>query len=282
MSFIRNDFLTHYLKLLKHPFIKIIYRSLIAIAIAYLLLAGGLYLFQNKIIFHPEKLSTDYQFKFDQPFREITITSKLGNKLNGLVFSANISKPKGTILYFHGNADNIQRWGEYAIDLTSLGYTVIMFDYAGFGKSTGKISEDVLYRDSEDMWEWSKLNFTSVNFIIYGRSLGTAMALQLASIHPPKQLILETPFYQLVQNRFNFFTPFGLNYRFPNYEFLQKVNCPVTIFHGTNDPIIPFEESIKLKPFLKSGDKFIVIDKGGHKNLRDYQLYHQELAKILD
>lgn len=282
MNFIRNDFLTHYLKLLKHPISKIIYRSVIAIVVAYLLLAGGLYLFQDKIIFHPVELSADYQFKFDQPFLEITITSKLGNRLNGLVFSANIPKPKGTILYFHGNADNIQRWGEYVIDLTSLGYTVIMFDYAGFGKSTGKISEEVLYRDSEDIWEWSKLNLPSANFIIYGRSLGTAMALQLASIHSPTQLILETPFYQLVQNRFEFFTPFGLKYCFPNYEYIQKIDCPITIFHGTNDPIIPFEEAIKLKPLLKPGDKFIIIDKGGHKNLRDYQLYHKELARTLE
>ena len=268
--------------ILKRPFIKIIYRSAIAIVVVYLLLACGLYLFQNKIIFHPEKLTTDYQFKFDQPYQEITITSKLGNRLNVLVFSASIPKPKGTVLYFHGNADNIQRWGEYAIDLTSLGYTVIMFDYAGFGKSTGSISEETLYHDSEDIWEWSKLNVPSINFIIYGRSLGTAMALQLASIHSPKQLILETPFYQLKQNRFEFFIPFGLKYRFPNYEYIQKVTCPITIFHGTNDPIIPFEEAIKLKPLLKPEDKFIVIDKGGHKNLRDYQLYHQELAKILD
>ena len=267
---------------MKHPFIKIIYRSIIAILVAYLLLAGGLFLFQDRIIFHPVKLSDDYHFKFDQPFQEITITSKLGNKLNVLVFNANISEPKGTILYFHGNADNIQRWGEYAIDLTSLGYTVIMFDYSSFGKSTGKISEEVLYKDSEDIWEWSKLNFPSANFIIYGRSLGAAMALQLASIHPPDQLILETPFYQLVQDRFEFFIPFGLNYRFPNYEYIQKIDCPITIFHGTNDPIIPFEEALKLKPLLKPGDKFIIIDKGGHRNLRDYQLYHQELAKILD
>jgi len=267
---------------LKRSVIKIFYRSTIAIVVVYLLLAGGLYLFQDKIIFHPEKLLTDYQFKFDQPFLEITITSRLRNKLNVLVFNANISKPKGTILYFHGNADNIQRWGEYAIDLTSLGYTVIMFDYASFGKSTGSISEETLYHDSEDIWEWSKLNFPSINFIIYGRSLGTAMALQLASIHPPKQLILETPFYQLKQDRFKFFIPFGLKYRFPNYEYIQKITCPITIFHGTNDPIIPFEEAIKLKPLLKPGDKFIIIDKGGHRNLREYRLYHKELANILN
>ena len=267
---------------MKQPVIKIIFRSIIAIIIVYGLLAGGFYLFQDKIIFHPEKLTKDYQFSFDQPFWEITITSKLGNRLNGLVFSANTSKPKGTILYFHGNADNVQRWGEYAIDFTSLGYTVVMFDYAGFGKSTGKPSEDVMYHDSKDMWEWTKLNVPAANFIIYGRSLGTAIASQLASIHQPKQLLLETPFYELKQDRFKFFIPFGLEYRFPNYEFIQKINCPITIFQGTNDPIVPFEEALKLKPLLKPGDKFIVIDKGGHKNLRDYKIYHDELSKTLE
>jgi len=267
---------------LSRPFIKTIYRTAIVIIAVYFLLAAGLYLFQDKIIFHPEKLTQGYHFKFDQPFQEITITSKLGNKLNGLIFSPNIPKPKGTVLYFHGNADNIQRWGEYAIDFTSLGYTIIMFDYAGFGKSTGKPSEEVMYHDSEELWEWTKLNYPSSNFIIYGRSLGTAIASHLASIHLPKQLILETPFYELKQDRFQFFIPFGLKYRFPNHEFIQKINCPITIFQGTNDPIVPFEEALKLKPLLKPGDKFIVIDKGGHKNLRDYQLYHKKLAKLLE
>lgn len=247
-----------------------------------MIIVGGLYQFQDKIIFHPEKLSANYQFVFDQPFREITITSKLGNRLNGVVFSAKTSKPKGTVLYFHGNADNIQRWGEYAIDITSLGYTVIMFDYAGFGKSTGKPSEDVMYHNAEDLLEWAKLNFPSTNFIIYGRSLGTAIASNLASIHPPKKLILETPFYELKQDRFKFFIPFGLKYRFPNYEYIQKISCPITIFQGTNDPIVPYKEALKLKELLKPGDQFIVIDKGGHKNLRDYKLYHDVLAKTLE
>jgi fermentation-respiration switch protein FrsA (DUF1100 family) len=266
---------------LKNPIIKNIYRSVIAIVAIYLLLITGLFFFQDKIIFHPEKLSEDYHFNFDQPFQEITITSKHGNRLNGVVFGANVTPPKGTILYFHGNADNIQRWGEYAIDFTSLGYTVVMFDYAGFGKSTGKPSEKVLYLDSEDTREWTKLNFPSINFIIYGRSLGTAVALQLASNHQPKQLLLETPFYELKQDRFKFFIPFGLKYRFPNYEFIQKINCPITIFQGTNDPIVPFKEALKLKPLLKPVDRFIVIDKGGHKNLRDYKLYHDALSETL-
>ena len=142
---------------MKQPYLKIIYRSIGAIIITYLLLAGGLYVFQDKIIFHPVKLSKNYTYQFDQPFIEITITSHLGNKLNGLVFKANISRPKGTILYFHGNADNVQRWGQYAVDFTSLGYTVVMFDFAGFGKSTGAVSEKNLYLDSEDMWEWTKI-----------------------------------------------------------------------------------------------------------------------------
>ena len=211
-----------------------------------------------------------------------TIIYPAGDNLNGLIFKPGIHKPKGTILYFHGNADNLQRWGKYAVDFTSLGYTVVMFDFAGYGKSTGTPSEQILYSNSEDIWQWAKQNQLDTNLIIYGRSLGTALASQLASIHPPTQLILETPFYQFNQDRLKIFFPFGLKYQFPNYKYLPSVKIPITIIQGTNDWVVSLKSAEKLKPLLKPYDKFIVIENGSHKNLRDFDQYHKELAIILD
>jgi uncharacterized protein len=247
----------------------------------YLLLITVVYIFQDKIIFQADKLTPDYTFSFDQPFTEITIFARSGQTLNAIIFSTDSINPKGTILYFHGNADNIQRWGQYAVDFTSLGYNVLMIDYSGYGKSTGEPSEEVLYRDAEDTWQWAMRHLPVKNIIIYGRSLGTAVASQLASRHQPKQLILETPFYQLKQDHLKFLFPFGLKYQFANYKYLPEIKCPIAIFQGTNDRIVYYKSAAKLKPLLKAGDKFITIDQGSHKNLRQFEQYHRELARAL-
>ena len=263
------------------PKFKLLYKSILIIGLIYVLLTCGLYIYQDKIIFQADKLEESYEFKFEQPFSEVTIFTRSNNELSALIFNPDTGIPKGVILYFHGNADNMQRWGNYAVDFTSLGYTVLMIDFSGFGKSTGQPSEEVLYQDAEDTWQWALHHLKSKNFIIYGRSLGTAVAAQLATKHQPQQLILETPFYELIQDKMMLFFPFGLKYSFPNYRYLEDINCPVYIIQGTHDRVVSFESAKKLKPLLKPDDKFIIIEGGGHKNLRDFEKYHVELAKIL-
>ena len=259
------------------------YSKIIILLIAgYILITSVLYLMQDKIIFQADKLPADYEFEFKQEFAEVTIIPRIGHEINGLVFSADNSRLKGTVIYFHGNADNMQRWGEYAEDFTSLGYAVLIIDYSGYGKSMGSPSEETLYQDAEDTWQWAQHHLPSKEFIIYGRSLGAAVASQLASHHQPKQLILETPFYQLRQSRLSFFFPFGLKYQFANYKYLPEVESPVAIIHGTNDRIVSYKSAEKLKQYLKSDDIFITIEAGGHKDLREFKAYHLELAKLLD
>ena len=257
------------------------FKILILLIAGYILLAAGLYLLQDKIIFQAVRLPADYEFKFKQEFSEVTIVPRIGYEINSLIFSVDNAKLKGTVIYFHGNADNLQRWGEYAEDFTSLGYAVLMIDYSGYGKTKGVPSEEKLFQDAEDTWQWAQHHLPSKEFIIYGRSLGAAVASQLASKYQPKQLILETPFYQLVQSRLSFFFPFGLKYQFANHKYLPDVKCPITIIQGTNDQIVSYKSAEKLKPFLKPTDNFITIEDGGHKDLREFEKYHDVLLRIL-
>ncbi len=246
----------------------------------YLLLTAGLYVFQDRIIFQSKKLENDYTFAFKEPFHEIKIKTKNGF-INTLVFNPPIAESKGTILYFHGNADNLQRWGNYAVDFTKLGYQVVMIDYAGFGKTEGVASEKVLYQNAEDVWVWAQHHLKTKNFIIYGRSLGTGVASHLATKHKASQLILETPFYQLKQDRLKPFLPFGLKYEFPNYKNIPLIDYPITIIQGTNDWVVSAKSALKLKPLLKPTDNFFEIEGGGHKNLREFDEYHKILEDIL-
>jgi len=247
----------------------------------YLFIVTALFVFQEAIIFQGKTLEEDYVFEFNEPFAELEIKSSTGQSINTILFSPTTPQSKGTILYFHGNADNMQRWGRYAVDFTKLGYQVLMIDYTGFGKSEGTPTEVQLYQNAEDVWTWSQHHLKEKNFIIYGRSLGTGVAAHLAAQHKASQLILETPFYELAQDRYKPFFIFGLKHKFPNYKYLPQIDCPIAIIQGTNDWVVSLASAQKLIPLLKPTDNFFVIEGGGHKNLREFDEYHKILEKIL-
>ena len=240
--------------------------------------------FQKKIIFQPAKLHLDHPFNFEEPFQEFFIPIE-NQKINALYFKTRKDK-KGVILYLHGNADNLDRWGNYASDFTQRGYDVLMIDYRGYGKSDGKVSEKNIYNDAEAAYEWLTKNSENQQIIIYGRSLGSAPASYLAARHQAKTLILETPFENMDcvdDNKLPLMSYlFQTKVKFPNDEYLQKVDFPIFIFHGTDDFIVPYDCAKSLEKLLKPGDKFITIEGGGHKNLNEFDLYNTQLDLILN
>lgn len=252
---------------------------------AFLVVSIGFYLLQDKFVFQGKTLAEDYVFNFDQDFTEYFIPAGDKVKLNALLFKTSLPS-KGLILYFHGNADNLQRWGAYAVDFTSLGYDIFMIDYRGYGKSTGTPTEANLYKDALTVWSWSHSNIPSSRTILYGRSLGSAVASQLATIHTPYRLILETPFDELRGTLYAparpVLTAFPLRSQFPNKTFLPRVVCPITIIHGTDDWVVPLSSALQLKSLLKNGDQFEIIEGGGHRNLRDFENFHKVLAGALE
>lgn len=245
----------------------------------------GIYLFQSFIMFQPDGLKQRYVYQFDQPFEEHFIETEDGVTLNALLFSA--SEPsKGLILYFHGNADNMTRWGQYAVDFTSNGYDVLMIDYRGYGKSTGKASEKGLYKDGVATLKWAKSNLKFDKLYFYGRSLGAAVASNLAIKNTPDLLILETPFDDVTGTLSDAIKPakltYKLKYSFPNKEHIPQVNCKIVIFQGTKDRIVPLSSALRLKPLLKEGDEFFIIEKGRHRNLRKFEVYQEKLKTVLE
>jgi uncharacterized protein len=271
-----------YLKRFK-PTKRIILILVIA-ALLYVVVSVGFYIFQEKFIFQPKELSLDYSFQFSQPFKEFLIEVQEGVKLNAVFFTPPYES-KGLILYFHGNAGNLQRWGNYAIDFTQLGYEVLMIDYRGYGKSSGIPNEAAFYNDSKTVLQWCKENIKFSRLIIYGRSLGSAVATNLAATNTPDMLILETPFDEIKGVIYPPIRPmlglFPQRNFFSNKDNIPKIHCRKVIFHGTNDWIVPLSSALKLKPLLSEGDKFYVINDAGHKNLRDFQDYHAKLAEVL-
>ncbi len=238
---------------------------------------SSFYIFQDQLIFQSKTLSPEFAFKFNQEFEEQFFTTEDGNKLHGLLFKSQ-QPTKGLILYFHGNADNLQRWGNYAIDFTKLDYDVLMMDYRGYGKSSGSPSEEVFYKDALLVLKWVKSIKTYSKLIFYGRSMGSAVASNLATVATPDLLILETPFDELSGALYSM----PSRYQFSNRDFLPKVKNKIIILHGTSDWVVPLSSAQRLLPFLKEGDQFVVIDGASHSNLREFELYHKTLADALE
>ena len=260
-------------------------RLLVVVLVLYAMLGTSLYFLQEKLLFWPTVLPQDYQFQFNYPFEELFLKTAEDVTINALHFKAN--QPKGVILYFHGNAGDLSRWGLIAEYFVGKGYDVLIMDYRTYGKSIGKLSEEALYHDTQFCYDYLKKRYDESDITIYGRSLGTGIAAYVASKHNPKQLILETPYYSMVdvaKKRFPIIPVKQLlNYELPTHKFLQNVNCPITMLHGTNDKVIPIASAEQLYQSASNHQiEFKIIEGGSHNNLSEFDDYLYLVDQVLD
>ena len=160
-----------------------------------------------------------------------------------------------------------------------------MEDYPGFGKTTGKRTEQKMYDEALQVQTMAQSKYGKDSIILYGKSLGTGIAAYVASVTNCKRLILETPYYS-IPDLFSCYAPIYptarmATYKIPLNEYIQQVNYPITIFHGTDDGMIPYRCAAKLKKLLKPTDEFVTIEDGAHNNLNDFKLFHQKLDSLL-
>lgn len=253
------------------------------IAGLYLLLCLLLYFFQERLIFFPQKLAVDHTFNFEGDFEEKFFQVDEKTMVHALHFFS--KNPKGVILYFHGNAGALDDWGEVADDFVKLNYDVLISDFRGFGKSTGEMSEVNFNQDAQMLYDFLLENYDATQIIIFGRSLGTGIAVDLAVNNKAQQLILETPFANfadLAQSRFKIFPVKALlKFGFSNKDKMEKIDYPIHIFHGTNDEVIPHSHAKELQSALKPGSTFTTIKFGNHNNLFTFQEYWTKIKAIL-
>lgn len=241
------------------------------------------YFLQERLIFKPEKLKQDFQFKYDAPFREYFFDIEPGVRINGLHFYRD--KPKGLILYFHGNTRSIKGWARYAKDFYRYDYDVVLLDYRGFGKSTGKRSEKEMLSDMQFIYNKLKEVYAEDHLIVYGRSMGSGFATKLACDNNPRYLILDAPYFNFLRviERFLPILPVRVVLRFHLRTdlWLPKVNCHTYIIHGTKDWLIPIRHSVALQKINPKKVTLIRIHGGGHNNLPSFDEYHNFVRDIL-
>ena len=260
-----------------------LYILLLVVAV-YVVISVLLYFLQDYLMFKPEKLPADFQFYYEnQETEEYNVETRDGAILNGLRFKA--QDPKGIVFYLKGNSKSIKGWGKFAVDFTRLGYDVLMVDYRGFGKSTGRRTQKAIKRDMQVIYNKIKEKVQEKYIILYGRSLGSGFAAKLASMNDPRMLILDAPYYSLskVAKKFIPFMPLSLLVKFPmpTYKWLPYVNCPIHIIHGTDDRLIPYKTSVKLSKIKPQNTTLHTVIGGGHKNLNTFESYHKMLQDII-
>jgi len=212
---------------------------------------GWLYALQEQFIFYPSSEIISPPVRNGLKWEEVSWKTSDGETLKG-----NWMKTEGaekTVLYFHGNSGNISILSGQMYIFQKLGVNALIFDYRGFGESTGKIkNEKNLYEDGKSAIKFleGQKNIPLENIIFWGQSLGTGVATELAQNQNIAALILDFPFLSLsavTQEQYPFFPiRFLLRYKFDNATKIKNVHAPVLMFFTKKDEIISAHQAPKL------------------------------------
>ena len=224
--------------------------------IIYCIVCLLLFIFQRHFIYFPSKYIVDFSDYKLSKFKEITLSTKDNHKIIGWYKNAESSKP--TIVFFHGNAGNIShRIYKFLAFTNDSGYGLLGIDYRGYGKSKGRPTEEGLYNDGRAAIDYLKLqNIPENKMIFYGESLGTAVAVKMATEYRPELIVLEAPFTSITnvgsEGLLRIF-PIGLllKDKFDSLTAITKVNSPILIVHGKMDTVINVSHSKKLYQTIK-------------------------------
>ena len=210
------------------------------IIIIYFFLTTFLYFYQNKLLYHPN-VNSRSSYELDHKIEEILIPSD-----NNLIAWHYKNKENyKTLVFFHGNAGDLSNRIYKLNELSKLNLNYLIFAYRGFNDSEGKPSEEGFYKDAENVIKWlESKNIFNNNIILYGESLGTAVAIHTAQSKNFSGIILEAPFTSMVdlgQKYYPFFpVKFLLKDKYESKKKLNRINSPVLVMHGKKDKIVPF------------------------------------------
>ena len=248
--------------------------SLIGAAVALVFGCGvfvyGLRWLESAMTFHPVRLTADQRVSPPSGAEEVWFTAKDGTRLHGWYFP---SQGTATIIYFHGNGGNISNVGWLGESLAKRGFSVLLFDYRGYGLSSGEtLDEEDLYLDGEAAWEFvvNEKKAAPASVVLYGQSLGTAIAAETATRCRAGALILESGFSSassLAETALPWLPRFlhvlGRN-RFESARKLGSLRIPVLVSHGDPDEVIPTSEGRALFAAANEPKQFLIVPGAGH------------------
>ncbi len=250
------------------------------VAAALLGLFGFVYLRQEKLIFFPEPLPMDFPLVL--PDVEQVLVHVDGATLSALHLK--LPQPKGVVFFLHGNAGNLADWFVDTPFFRTANFDLFMIDYRGYGKSSGRIeSQAQLHSDLAVAWEQIADRYRNLRKVVYGRSLGTALAARLAARIQPDLTILVSPYWSMAQlSRLHYplLPVFLLRYPLMTFRDIGQIQGRVLLIHGERDLLIPFDHSVRLRAAARNAELVLIAD-ASHGDLQDLDQYQRAIAEAL-
>lgn len=238
---------------------------------AYLALTAALVLFEKQLIYYPSREIEISPRELGLRFEEIYLSGDDGVRIHSWFL------PKAgaghTVLYCHGNAGNISHRLDRVLQMQArLPVNVFLFDYRGYGRSEGSPDEEGTYRDGRaalrHLLDERKLG--AGELLLFGESLGCAIALQLACEQPARALLLEAPFTSIPDMARTLFPflPAALlaRTRYDNLAKIPRLATPLVVFHGERDETVPFKQGRRLFEAAPQPKRFVAIAGAGHND----------------
>ena len=253
---------------------------------AYLAICIGIYVYQARLVFEPDKHLKGTPADLGLSYEDVALAADDGTRLHAWYVPA--ASPRRHVLFLHGNGGNMSYNLRTVATLHAMGHAVLTVDYRGYGRSAGSPSEDGIYQDAAAAWDYlvAQRRVAARDIVIYGRSLGGAVAVWLATHRDPGGLILESTFTRMADMgalRYPIL-PVALLTRihFDSLALIAAVRCPILAAHGRDDVTVPFAQGQALAHAAGAHAEFVALD-GGHGDafLRGGENYYRRLDRFI-
>jgi len=258
------------------------------VLLIYGVMLGAIYLNQANLIHIPYKQIEGTPADSGMPYEDVVLTNDDGKaELHGWFIGNPDSKI--TVYLFSGNAGNISYMLDTIKVLHRIGYSVFIYDYRTYGKSTGEFNENAMYRDSEAGWRYltQTRQISASQIVVHGRSLGTAMASWIAHAYSPAALIMESGFSSMEMMSRKVYpwlpTQYLLRWKYDNLQRIKDIQVPTLFIHSRDDELVPYEHSQMLYDASPASKRLATIS-GDHINgfMQSIEVYTDAIQRFVN
>ena len=263
---------------------------ILGLSATYLAVLLLLWAFQERITFPAPRAALPDPQRVARAGERIEVVMHDGTRLVGWYLPPKEPSrgPVPGFLWFYGNGETIAAIWPVIRDFRPPGAALLVVDYPGYGASGGRASEAGIYEAGALAYRAlaSRPGVDPKRIYVYGRSLGSAVATRTAADFPAAGLILESPFTSardMAARTYRIFPLFLVRLRLNNVETIRQVHCPVLVFHGTADRLVPMEMGRRVAKAAPEQKEFVMIDGAGHNETYDRggQAYREKLAQFV-
>ncbi len=245
---------------------------LISAVCAYVLIAGALYVMQRSLLYFPTATRIRPAAAGMPEAQEVVLTTSDGEKLVAWHVPPRGDKP--VVIYFHGNAEIVAWRAMHHRATVADGTGLIALNFRGYGGSTGTPTEEGLHRDAQAAYAFAAERYPPEHIVLWGQSLGTGVAVRLASEKPVGKLVLEASYTSIADVAASHFPWLPVRRlmkdQFRSDERIGAVRVSLLIIHGAQDDVIPIRFGERLFALANEPKRFLRLDRAGHNDLDAY------------